>query len=235
MRKSRTLSILLMTMFLLPFAVSALSLDWNEQIEPLYDLDIEVETRGYTYYGRYCVEESFLYIEFEVVSGGDIDFYLFDEENFLDWEDDHDATSIYHYPNCESLERNFTIEYADYYYALFVNWDYSTTKHIVGSVLGPESTTTSVPPTPDIGIFVLAGLCVALVIGGICWKLRKKQAVRPVRYSPQPLHSISDHSAQQGPVTTQSLCPFCGKFGALLQSRYCPSCGRDIGVPPTTT
>ena len=239
MRNSKTIGILFVAMFLLPLAVSAYSSERNDQIEPLYDVDIWVETRGYNYFGYYCVEGTFLYVEFEVVSGGDVDFFIFNEANYEDWIDDFDATSIYHYPNCESYEYNLTIEYTDYFYIVFANFDYSTSKHVVGTILRPGSTTAT-PSDVDtaviMGAVLVAGIGLVLIFALIIWKSRKKQAGKSVRFDSPSLQTTGDHSTQQRPAVRCSHCRYCGasNTGIPLHATHCPSCGGDLGEPPST-
>lgn len=207
--------LVLLSILLLPLNAAALTqIDYNFSTS---DHDIWVEPLGSYAIYLDCEEGDYVSGEFEVVSGSDIDFFLFDEENYNKFiaREDSEAIRISH--NVGSLTWSVYIVEDGRYYATYRNDNLFTRKHIEGSI---EINSQSIPSLS------LIAFLLALCIGGVVLCIicqRANQSQKQIQ-----------HDAQQGyqvrPTTQFIFCPYCGKGGLASGMRYCPSCGNQIST-----
>ncbi len=96
--------------------------------------DITTESRGYVPIQIWCVENDALQGSFEVVSGGDIDFYVMSEEVYSHWSSgDGYPGDIYIQNDVASHSWSATIDSDGYYFVVYNNEGSTSPAHIFGS------------------------------------------------------------------------------------------------------
>ena len=188
------------------------------------ELDVDEWIDGYDWYYVYMNldDGDTIYVEIEVTSGTEIDFFICDQENYDIWASYRSATGYRSREDVGSISTSYTVSSSGTWYAVFINSDSVTSKRIEGYV------GTTNPLLADFGYLLpFIGIAVVIVIGGATWSgLKKIQQPKTVQYqstmSPERTYETYD------PQNAAGHCPFCGTPKRAYNARYCTTCGRNF-------
>jgi len=100
------------------------------------ELDVDQWIGGYEwYYVQMNLDDGdTIYVDIEVTSGAEIDFFICDQENYDIWASYGSATGFESRVNVGSISTSYAVSSSGTWYAVFINSDLLTSKHIEGYV-----------------------------------------------------------------------------------------------------
>ncbi|MHA1930062.1 MAG: hypothetical protein ACTSV2_15930 [Candidatus Thorarchaeota archaeon] len=225
----RGLVFLVILGFLLPVVTTAAAPQPAES-HPNATVDFWVDTNNsYRYYWNNVPEGYTIYIDVEVTSGSDIDFYILDEENYDLWDDGQSSDAARGQSNVGSVSISFTVPSSGEWNLLFLNDNWLYRKHIEGTItaIAPTttSTTTTSSPTAEMSLVSAAifGLLLIFLMGMafvFCRKFEeRKKDPQEVYIPPQIQEQIAIY------------CQYCGTQRQGLDAQFCSKCGRAFSGP----
>lgn len=169
-----------------------------------------------------------IYVDFEVTSGSDIDFFICDGETYDLWNDGNTVTVSVLHENVGSYSTSFRVPSDGEWRVVFYNDNWFTRKHIEGTV------EVRVPTSPSNTLLGIAGLgLIVLVIVGIAVVFHYvKKHTKTRKQLPEYGQPPSRRLHTSGRVRT-NYCPHCGQRLRLPSAQFCSSCGASLGLPPS--
>ena len=196
-----------------------------DELRPLADIDIWVDPLSWHHFWYSgCESGDSIYGDFEVTSGGDIDFFICDQDNYDLYDTGHTASVYQKHDNWGSLTWSFTVPAAGTWHVVFSNADsLFTSKHIVGHIYHSSAAANS----DWSGASVVAALVVIAVVIALFKRIGKAEEEGKSQGEPTQL---------TGPVqqVQAGFCPFCGAPRLPPNAAFCAHCGRQYPTGPGT-
>jgi len=197
-----------------------------DELKPLSDIDIWVDPLSWHHFWYSgCESGDSIYGDFEVTSGGDIDFFVCDQENYDLYSSGYTASVYLKHENWGSLTWTFTVPAAGTWHAVFSNADsLLTSKHIEGHIYR-----SSAAAAMDWSIFIVPVVIVVVVVVGVAAFAQKSWKKEGGKRIGEPMQLTS--SVQQ---VQAGFCPFCGAPRVAPNATFCSQCGRQYPTGPGT-
>jgi hypothetical protein len=207
-----------------------------EKIHQHASVDFWVDTLDwYSIYWIDLDEGSRIYVNVDVTSGNDIDFFIADGENYDLWADGQSSSAYHIMSNVGSVSVSFSVPSSGEWRVVFKNDNWLYRKHIEGTITVYVPTTTSSPSSSlsNIGSLIIALVVVFLIVMMIacCKKLEDSKDPPQIIYSPNekqhgpPLSPLNQHfPPRQDPVIM--FCPYCGTQRQNYDAIFCSRCGK---------
>jgi len=219
---------------LIPVAVDASTLQ-STDMHPLASVDFWVDTSdSYRYYWSSISEDYVIYIDIEVTSGSDIDFYILDEDNYDLWSSGYSSSAEVGRDNVGSVSLSFTVPVSGEWNLLFINDNWLYRKHIEGTItaVAPQAINDSsgligAVITAIVFIVVIAALTV------VCTKASESKHKLGVTESQQTYPQYAPVSPPGQPPVSENakFCPYCGAPRQFFDAKFCQNCGRPLRGP----
>jgi len=205
----------------------------QEGIHPLADVDFWVNANSfYNYYFSYLQSGYRIDIDVEVTYGTDIDFYIFDEDNYDLYADGQSCYAEVIQESVGSVSRTFTVTSSGKWHLVFNNDDWLFRRHIEGTITATAPPTTT--STAELMILTVAAIFLIAICILCSKKYEESQKASKQMHGPpsQTAYPSSYVSQQQVHVrTTTNFCPYCGTPKQSSTASFCATCGRAFEGP----
>lgn len=227
---------LLLQLLLIPCAVTANSPNQEGDFHALSDIDIWIDGLAwYAFWYDDLTTSYTIYVDFEVTSGGDIDFFICHEDEYIIWESGGTAYVYELADNVGSRSVEFHVQSSGKWYIIFENDALLIRKHIEG-YLGLTPQPTAGGPSLDSGALMLMFLLVAVVAiaGGAKFVsgTRSKQPTSAYIGPQQPVQKEIIQPPSSPKSETQAFCPYCGTPRQPPGALFCSTCGKQFREVP---
>ncbi|MFX1561080.1 MAG: zinc ribbon domain-containing protein [Promethearchaeota archaeon] len=213
----------------LPGLASAAAPPNQTGFSPKTDVDTWIDGWGWHHWWWTGLDTSdTIYVEIEVTSGGDIDFFICDQENWDLWESGYTASVYQKTENAGSISKSFRIPNAGTWHVVFQNDALLTRKHIEGYIgLSPLYSTVGV----DLSLVVIVFAAI-FIVGVVYEGLKRIQRPKVEGYPPHLLPQQPQMIPTHPPAKPQTnFCPYCGTPRQSKDSHFCAKCGRAFDEP----
>jgi hypothetical protein len=226
--KREAIACILLVFAIGPVLVQAAAPAQENDMRPLVDVDVWIDQLSWhSYYWTQLDEDDVIYVDFEVTSGSDIDFFICDGDTYDLWSDGNSVTVSVLHENVGSYSTSFRVPSDGEWRVVFVNDNWLIRKHVEGTVQvqSPTSPSNTLLGMAGLGILILVIVGIAVVFHHMGKHTKTRKHVPEYVQPPSQLIHTS------GRVRT-GYCPHCGQRLRLPSAQFCPSCGASLGPPP---